>query len=254
MSKMHELLAVEGDLQKRFQETAKETKEVFSKKPEHFRGHVKTLKMKSEERQFEEDAAAEYKEVTSTVGEKLKYTADVASKYFNALLQKEDANQKAKADLVVDGQIIAENLPATFLLAMEARLKLVREYYTNIPTLSPGTSWVKDDGQRNGVFVTEHPDVREKTEKDVAFRVAAEATENHPAQIAQQGVTNVVGLFTTKTWCGMISPSEKSDLLGRIDTMYQAVKQARTRANQVEVDGTLNIGQKLFDYISSGEL
>ncbi|MEA3225158.1 MAG: hypothetical protein U9Q07_04345 [Planctomycetota bacterium] len=252
-AKMHELLAVESDLQKKFLDVAKESKDTFGKKAEHFRGHVKTLKMKSEDRVFEEAAAAEHKEVVSTVAEKLDYTAKTAVKYFDALLQKELTNQNAVADLVIDGKTVAKDLPATYLLAMESRLKVVREYYAAIPTLAPGVSWTKDDNQREGILVTEHPDVREKTEKEVVFQTVAEATEQHPAQISQQQQVKVVGLFTTKIWCGMVTPGEKSDLLARVDKLYQGFKQARSRANQVEVV-TAKIGRELFRFISTGEV
>ena len=249
--KMHELLAVESDLQKMFQETARETKNTFSKKIELFRGHSKTLKMKNEDRSFEESAAAENKEVTSTVAEKLHYTSEAAVRYFDALLQKEATNQEAMADLVIDGEVVAKGLPATYLLGMESRLKLLRDYYAAIPTLTPGITWEQDPTQREGIFKCTNPDIREKTEKSVVFQTVAEATEQHPAQIAQQNKTEVVGLFTTNVFSGMITVGEKSALLGRLDTLYQAFKKARARANQTEVCPA-HIGGMLFKYISTG--
>lgn len=251
--KMHELLAVEADLQKMFLKVSAEAKETFSKRSEHFRGHDKSLKMKDDSRAFEEAAAHEHKEVDSTVGDKLRYASKSAKKYFDALLQKESANQVAKADLIVEGKTLATQLPATFLLAMESRLKTLREYYAAIPTHQPGVRWIPDSAQREGVFVAADDDVREKTEKDTEFRTVASATKEHPAQVAQVQKTVVVGLFTTKKWSGMISPGEKSELLARIDTLYQAVKQARQRANQVKIE-SLKIGADLFDFILEGKL
>lgn len=251
--KMHELLAVESDLQKMFLKVSGEAKETFSKRSEHFRGHDKSLKMKDESRAFEEEAAHEHKEVDSTVGEKLKYAAKSAKKYFDALLQKESANQVAKSDLVVDGVTLATQLPATFLLAMENRIKILRDYYDAIPTHQPGIRWVQDSNQRDGIFIAADDDVREKTEKDIEFRTVAAATKEHPAQVQQVAKNNVVGLFTTKKWSGMISPGEKSELLARLDALHQAVKQARQRANQVKVE-SLEIGADLFDYILEGKL
>ena len=46
----------------------------------------------------------------------------------------------------------------------------------------------------------------------------------------------------------MISPSEKSVLLSRIDKLIMAVKQARQRANTQEVVKT-TIGKEIFNYI-----
>jgi hypothetical protein len=251
--KMHELLAVEADLQRNFKAILEEGKVTFSKKPDHFTGHSKTLKMKDDERAFEEPAATEHKEITTTVDKKLDYTQKSAIKYFDALLQKEVANQTTKADLKIDGKVIAKDLPATFLLGMESRLKMIREMYAQIPTLQPGTKWEIDKNQGVGVYVAEPDDVREKTEKREDFKTIAEATKEHPAQIAKIVMNSVIGLFTTKRWSGMITPGQKSDLLTRIDKLHRAFKQARQRANQVDIQ-SVKIGKDLFQYIRSGEV
>ena len=47
----------------------------------------------------------------------------------------------------------------------------------------------------------------------------------------------------------MISPAEKSALLGRIDKLIQATKKARQQANAAEVVNR-EIGRKIMDYIN----
>jgi len=248
---MHELLAVEGDLQGQFQSIVSETTQTFNKRTEHFRGHHKTLKMKDEGRAFEEQAAEEDKKLESTVDEKLDYTKETVIRFFDAFLQKECTNQVAKADLEVDGRIILTDVPATALLGFENKLKGVRLYYQAIPTLPPGTHWVPDETQRPGVFKAETPEVREKTEKDIEHKVVVAATEHHPAQIAERSITQTVGIFTTDKWCGMLTPGKKSELLGRLDKLIQACKRARQRANSTEVVHR-TIGKEMFDYIHEG--
>lgn len=49
----------------------------------------------------------------------------------------------------------------------------------------------------------------------------------------------------------MMSVSEKSKILGRIDDLLLAVKKARQRANNVDVQ-KVNVGAKLLNYINNG--
>jgi hypothetical protein len=252
-ARLHELLAVESDLKGNFDKINQETLVTFTKKTDHFRGHVRSLEMREEDRKFEEDAAFEKKDVATTVLRKLMYAAGPAVKYFDALLQKEATNQTATADLTIDGVVIAADLPATFLLGLESRLKGVRTYYQEIPTHDPATTWVADEAMGPGIFRADLDDVRDKAEKKTEYITVAPATEAHAAQVAKEMNTLVVGKFTTKKWSGMISPAEKSDVLARVDALIRAVKRARQRANQAEVVKT-TVGNKLFEFILEGTL
>src|SRR5574343_744210 len=108
MSKLHEILAVESDLEGHYKRIVGETTNVFTK-VEHFSGAHKILTMFDEARQREAEAAEVHQELTTTVKRKLSYTEDAVVRYLDVVLQKESTNQEAKADLVVDGQILAEN-------------------------------------------------------------------------------------------------------------------------------------------------
>jgi hypothetical protein len=246
--KLHEVLAVEGDLEGTFKAIVDETFVTFSKKPDHFKGHKKTLKMHEERRAHEEEGAGEVKEIVTTVGKKLDYAKESAVRYFDALLQKQATNQNAKADLIVDGEILAEGLPAQFLLDLENKMKLVRAYYQHIPTHDPSVNWVPDETMPKGVFKAESPVLSQKTEKSFKFKVLYEATDKHPAQIEKWNDNVVVGTFTTQKWSGMITPAKKSELLERIDKLIRAAKKARQRANREDVVKE-KIGGKIFNYI-----
>ena len=47
----------------------------------------------------------------------------------------------------------------------------------------------------------------------------------------------------------MISPGKKQALLGQVDTLSIAVKQARSKANSVEINSNLKIGNAIFDFL-----
>ena len=77
-----------------------------------------------------------------------------------------------------------------------------------------------------------------------------DATKEHPAQVESITTDVAIGKITVNNWSGMLSPAQKSILLGKIDTLIRAVKKARQRANTTEVV-KVNIGDKLFDFINS---
>jgi hypothetical protein len=246
--KLHELLAVEGDLEGAFKKILKESVVTFEKKGEHFIGMDKTLQMFDDARAHEEDAYREVKALVTTAQAKLDYTTDYGVRYLDAVLQKERTNQEAKADIEIDGTVIASDLPATFLLGLETRLKWVRELYEKVPTHTPGIEWIPDADMGAGVFRTKEPRHRHKTEKTMKHKVLYDATEEHPAQLETWSEDIPIGKFTETLWSGMLSPAEKSAKLGRIDKLLRAVKKARQRANAVDVVD-VTIGKELFNYI-----
>ncbi len=243
---LHALLAVEGDLEGAHKKILEETKVTFTKKSDHFMGQYRKLEM------FVDDGIKypeQYKKLDTTVQKKLDYMMTTEIRYFDALLAKESTNQEAKADLIVDGKTIATDLPATFLLGMENRLKHLRAVYDVIPTLQPGITWELDEAQGEGVYKIKYPEEKLKTETIIEPIVLYEATKEHPAQIKEVSKTHNVGKYVTIHWSGMISPAEKSVLLERIDKLIRAFKQARQRANTTEVKQR-EIGKILFSYIN----
>jgi len=254
MSKLHELLAVEGDLEGSYKKILEEAKVTFSKKADHFFGFFRKCNM------YDEDIAAppdEFKEMDTTVQAKLNYAEDFITRYLDAVLQKEKTNQGAISDLIVDGVAIGKDLPATFLLGLETRLKAVRGMYELTPTLPPGVKWAKDESRGEHVYVTEHPEEKPKGAKTFMHKVLVpaqfpkegEGGQSLPAQIEKWEETKNVGMYVKTIWSGMISPAEKSAILGRIDKLIRAVKKARQRANSTEVV-KITIGKEIFDFIN----
>ena len=251
MSYLHEVLAVDKDLETVSVKTVEEAIQTFSKKTDHFLGSVKRLEMFDEGRKQEEMAGAEVKEIVTTVQDKLDYVGTAFSSYLNVLLQKEATNQIASADIVLkDGSTIASAVPATMLLALESRLSKFRTMYEAVPTLQPGIRWVLDPDKGTGVYRNDVDDVRNKTEKIMQTKILAPATDKHPAQVDKWFEDRPVGKYTETKWSSMVSPARKSQMLAKIDELLRAIKQARMRANTVQVVGG-QIGKQLVDYINS---
>jgi hypothetical protein len=244
MAKLHELLACEPDLKGACEKIIAETVNTFIKKQNHFEARVKSYQTKDEEG---DTFATERQEMVTTVSKKLSHTQEVVSKYLDAVAQKEITNTGASAVLEIDGKpLIDTPIPATLLLSLEGRLKQLREVYNTIPTLDPSENWNWDEHTK-----TYGADPKEtyKTKKVFRNHVLAEATDKHPAQVQVYNEDLRTGTWTTKRWSGMVTPAEKAAVLARLDKLSQAVKRARQRANDAEVQSA-QIGNVLFNYIN----
>ena len=244
MGKLHELLAVEPDLKGAAEKILAETANTFSKKSGHFHAQLRRYQPFDE---GGESLPDENQEMVTTVQKKLEWTQKVVSKYLDAVAAKEISNTTASAVIEIGGKpLIDAPLPATLLLALEGRLKQVREAYNTIPTLDPGKQWNWDDKTRTYEAATEKSF---RTKKVMKNHVKAEATDKHPAQVEVYTEDVQVGSWTTRQWSGALTPSEKSDLLERVDDLIQAVKRARQRANDCEA-AKVGIADTLFKYIN----
>jgi hypothetical protein len=248
MTKLHEIIAVEGDVESVAKKVIDEGVVTFTKKPDHFNGQQTSLKMfKEEDRQQE---VAETKDMVDTVKDKLAYIFDQVAKHYDLYATKGLTNTKACADIVVDGTTLASDVPATVLLGMESQLKQIRALIEAAPTLAPGVPWQPATTRGAGVYETREPDVRMKTVKTVQHKILVAPTDKHPAQIEKWTEDLPVGKYEVHKWSGMLSPAEKSLLLSKTDNLIRSVKKARQRANNTEVV-ELPLGKRLLDYILS---
>lgn len=249
MAKLHEILAVEGDLGTEKKKMVDEANVAFTKKKNLFTGQLKSLTMFDDSRSNEN--TNEQLEVETTVKEKLDWVTSSIKRYWDACLQKETTNQSACADVVIGDRTLLKNVPATFLLKLESELKSLRGLCENIPTRDPGFKWEKATQEGKDIFIAARDDSF-KTEKAMHHKVLVEPTENHPAQIEKWTEDQKVGRYTHRMFSGMISSAEKSDILGRVDKLLRAVKKARQRANEAEVKN-VSVDEGVFSYIFDGE-
>jgi hypothetical protein len=246
-SQMHELLAVETSLEQQAVKIMEETIKGFTRDHHLYKGQCRVV-MPYDENQ--EQFTDQLQEVTTTVDNRLNYTKDFVTRHYDAAFQKELTNQEAKADLIVNGTILAENVPVTFLLGLEKKLKRLRTVYSSIPTRAPGIAWVQDPEKEDGIFKTKEPIISFQEKKIPKGIVMYEATKEHPAQVQIVNETVQTAKYEKTEWTSMISSAKKSKLLGNIDTLLKAVSKARARANKQEVIKR-KIGKEIFDFINS---
>lgn len=245
MAKLHEVLAVERDKQAVSNKLLTESLKTL-KKDSLFKGQTRTLTHFSDEDRHLD--ITEHQNLETTVSENLQYIKPFWSEWIDVVATKDNANMSANADILVDGKKFATGVSAMTLLGLETKLNRLRDVLESIPTLPPGIAWTADEQERSGVYRSEHIVTTIKDVKDTEFRKVAEATESHPAQIAQVPVTKQTGKYETIQKCGMMTPLDKADHLARLDTLLHAVKKARARANEQKVEN-VSIGESIFDYV-----
>ena len=247
-SELHEILAVEGDLESTVKRTIGDVSRLFGK-AELFTSAQKNLTMFADDRQNEN--TSERKEMSNNVEDLIAIVLkECVVRYYDATLQKELANQKAKADLIVDGNVIMSGLPATFLLGLETKLKALKSVFELIPVLPPGVTWDEAPELGKGVYKAKYPTEAMKTAKAFKFQIIVPATEKFPAQAEKWEEAVPVGKYITTVQSSMMSAARKAVIINKVEKLIAGAKQARQRANRQTVD-TAEIGNILFGFILS---
>ena len=250
MPKLHELLAVEKTKSAAANKLLTETQAKFGKF-EYFQGHTKSLKMIEDSPQNAaiEAAAAETRQLPTTVYDTLAYTLKYWADAEDIILQKNITNQSAKADIEFRGTVIAKDVPVDELLGLETRLESLRKVLDHMPTLNAGTNWVPSllsDSQHSWMLA--NPEKTIKTEKTTTPVVLYEATKEHPAQIKEVTVDKTVGTFQLLKYCGAATSQQKANVISVLDDLTSEVKKARMRANCAEVQSN-KIGGTIVNLI-----
>ena len=248
MGKLHELLAVEKESKQKSAKLITEARDTFGKRHDHFSGMTKKYEAFNEDGKYEEDSLSESKEMVTTVGAKLDYLLKNLVDSIDIGYQKDLTNRLAKADIVVEGVVIASDVPAVTLLSLEDHLRELRTVMDNIPTLEPGIKWEACPEMGEGIYKTATPDVKIRTKKMAVYKTVAKATDKHPEQVVAENQDVAIGKYSETKFSGRISPAEKSKMMDRLEKLAVAVKKARARANEeVVADGT--IAKKMFDFL-----
>jgi hypothetical protein len=124
------------------------------------------------------------------------------------------------------------------------------------PTLDASKVWTVGDTEY--AWKLKEPVSSTKVEKyPVAFKLA-DATDKHPAQVEKIIEEKVVGRWTESRVSGELTAQQKADLMTCVDQLIDATAQARSRANEVEINPTVRVGatiaKRLLDAVlKSGE-
>ncbi|MEQ1502337.1 MAG: hypothetical protein ABMB14_08900 [Myxococcota bacterium] len=250
--KLYELLAVEQEKKANAERMRGQTLESFRSGQSQFTGMRRTFKPFAVDEAKGEQAGERLEaetQLVKTVAEELEKTLAAHADSFDVNLQIDEGNTRARADLVVGGEVIAQQLPATFLLQLEKRLREIRVVVKEVPTFDPVRVWHPDPSADKPQVLRADPVVTVRKQRTRKYNVMVEATKEHPAQIDVVEVDDPVGEIRSYDWTGMVSPGKKAALLQTVDELIEAVKTARARANAVEIDPAQKVGAKLVRHL-----
>lgn len=247
MTKLHELLAVDSNLENQATKTTAEVITSFDKKKHLFGEQIVTFTSNEEGAKPVTESQSSIQE---TVKNQVEFATKILAKAFDVSHQIDVANCLAKADVVTeDGDAILKDVPATSLLTLEKRLTAVRAFAIAIPTIDPALGFVPDKARGKDIFKARDV-TKSRTKKVNKPLTLAPATDKHPAQVQLVTEDVVTGTILEQQWSSLITPATKSDIIDRCDVLIRAVKKARAKANETEIDvATLKIGKKVLDYV-----
>lgn len=228
MAQLNQILAVEGGVKSRVsKEITKVHRDV--QKDALLSGITREYRPKDEEG---DRLPSERTKVQLNARDAISQFTGALSDLFDVTATKDWANTEAKADVVVDGQVLVSQVPATYLLFLEKQLNDVHTFVSKLPTLDPAETWTFDANA--GSFRTEAAETT-RTKKVLKNHVRAEATDRHPAQVDVFYEDVIVGYWKTVKFSGALPAERVRELVERVEKLQDAVKQARQEANTLPV-------------------
>jgi hypothetical protein len=240
-TKLNQIIAIEKGVKSRvYGEVTNLHKE--SQKAEPYTGLAKTYRKRDEDG---EDFPPEQKKVRLSATDVLRRLGHLETELFDVEATKEWSNTGARADVTVDGRVLVERAPVTYLLFLEKQLSDIRTFVDKLPTLDDAEEWTQDPN--SGLFRTERVTTH-RTKKTPKVVVKYEATKEHPAQTELVHEDVVVGYWESVKYSGALPAPRKAVLLERVDKLLRAVKMAREQANDLECV-RMEVGATVFGWL-----
>lgn len=188
----------------------------------------------------------ENKKVQLVAAETFQSAASLMGELWNITARKDWTNTKAFADVKVDGKAFLSSVPVTYLLFLEKQLTDVKTFISAVPVLDEADDWNQDTV--SGLWKTA-PVQTHRTTKIVEPLVLYPATDKHAAQVQPVQKDVISGYWTTVKQSGALTKKRKAELLERVETLSNAVKEAREAANMTEEVESPDVGATIFGYL-----
>ncbi len=238
---INDIIAVEKGVKSRSFQELTEAHHALQK-PTLLSGIARTYRPRDEEG---ETLPPESTKVQIKAEDIVRQTGEIMSRLFDVTATKDWANCLARADVVLDGQVLLSGVPITYLLFLEKQLVDIHTFIRKLPVLDAAETWAFDSSA--DCWATE-PVQTLRTRKVPRNHVKAEATDKHPAQVEVYYEDVTVGYWRTVKFSGALPAQRINDMLQRVERLQEAIKFAREEANNVETTDQ-KIGDKVFGYL-----
>ncbi|WP_372364605.1 hypothetical protein [Candidatus Uabimicrobium sp. HlEnr_7] len=241
MPKLNQILAIEKGIRSRVTGAVTKLRKMVLK-PALLNGFSKNYEKKDEDG---DSFPPESNKVQLIASEAITDLEKHLTELLDITLTKDMANCSAIADIVVDGNVIMEKVPVTYLLFLEKELGNLQSFVAQVPVLNPEDDWFFDD---NSNLYKTQATLTSKTKKVQKPIVLYDATKEHPAQTQMITEDIVIGHWSTVKQSGALPMPKKKQILERIEQLNKAVKFAREEANSIETKQQY-IANKIFKFI-----
>lgn len=241
MTQLHQVVAKQRSVWER---TRKELTDLYriAQHPPMFMGSTRAMVSSSEDIP---DDPPEISLPPFTAAQIFQRMTKILTESWDMMATRDRSNMDAKADIVLDGQILAEGVPVATLLSLEKQLTDMRTVISSIPVRDPSKVWEFDPDQE----FHRAPEVRKaKTRKVMKALLLVAATKEHQGKAEAHPADEIVGHYITTEFSGAVSSRERQALVDRVNAVIDAVKEARTEANKTEVTD-VRLGAKLLGYV-----
>jgi hypothetical protein len=211
-------------------------------KPAPFTGIARTYRPRDEDG---DQYSPERTEVQVRSADLVDDVATAFTRMLDVVATIDASNTHARADLVVDGVVLLEAAPVTYLMWLEKQVVLMRSFIGKLPVLDLAERW---DWDQNAQAWASAPTEATKTKKVPRSTVLYEATPQHPAQIREWHEDVIAGYWTSIKYSGAIPAARVFDMLDRVDRLVDAIRKAREEANSIEVVD-VKVGDKICNYL-----
>lgn len=237
---LHEMIAVKkGVKSRRIAELTTLYQE--ASKGDLFSGVIKTYKPLDEN--DPERLSDERKLVQRNAREMLKRAGEAMTELYDVEASIDVTNANARADIIVDDEVIARDVPATTLIFLEKQLEDWATFVKSFVVPDEAVEWV--DGE-DALRTREALSYR--TAKKLQTIKKAPATEKHPEQVDVVTVDAIVGTYTTVKLSGAMPARQKREHAERAAKLLDAVRAARERAATTPIVRK-EIGRAIFQFL-----
>lgn len=243
--KLHEIIAVLSNQKKRLLESVSNANKTLQQTGV-FDGLIRRYSPKNEDGEKLPDESVKIKHGVDQV---LSGVFDDWVRTVDCVVSVDTGNMNASSDIIVDGQTVASNVPATTLIYLEKQLTDWITLIQNVPVLDSSLNWSFDSTAKLFKSEITKSSRTKKVQKPI---VLYPATPEHPAQTQLITEDEQVGYWETQKTSQAIPLPRKQKIIQRLEVMRNAVIIAREKANSQECQ-TVNIGQPILENIFRSE-
>jgi hypothetical protein len=189
--------------------------------------------------------------VTEMVQARVKEILASARKAWTELLDgtytQDIGNTRARADIVVDGQVLAKDVPVTTLMYLKKIWEDVCTFLAKLPTPDPSIEWVYDENQ--GYLRSKDEEIVQRTKKVPKTLVKFEPTERHPGQADVYQDEVAIGDYARTSFTGGCPYDVKASMIELAGKVRDAIKVAHEAANLTTEVEDQYLSQRLFDFV-----